>query len=136
MTKLLIEKDGIIKGGEIEINYIPIAQQIRLDGFINVGIGFITKKIKIHETKTVPADLIKSDTFHKDREASFEGVSLKVIEYDPEGLTATVFFNDHQGDNGIVLLGLTNEYPMVLGFSVKGQYAGKELIIKATVIGF
>jgi hypothetical protein len=128
---LQVKKNGIIKGGDLELSYNPDDESLSYWGHVKIGLGPIVKKISFNETYKISRDKMRSDSLFVGKKIEDEGVVLTVLTV--HDTYAVVNFDSADVD-GILTVSTAFEYLTVTQIKAEGKVKGYQIKIEANRI--
>jgi hypothetical protein len=125
---LKVRKNGVIKGGDIYLDYNPENELLHYSGHIKVGFGPVNKKFEVNDFYHIQKDLMRSDSIFSGKKISEEGVILTVLTVHDD--YAVISFDSDDID-GILTVSRKDEYISATSLNAEGKYRGYNIKVDA-----
>lgn len=127
---LIVKKNGIIKGGEINLVYDPDNENFAWFGYVKVGIGPIIKKVTLNDDYSIPQYLMRSDSLFSGKLVERNGVIIECVSLHEK--YAMLSFGSDDVD-GVLTVSREKMYLEVTAINASGKYHGQNLKLEAQV---
>lgn len=127
---LRVKKNGLIKGGEINLVYDPDNENFAWFGYVKVGVGPIIKKITFNDDYSIPRDMMRSDTLYVGKKVERNGVVVECVSAHEKYAMLTF---DSEDVDGILAVNREKMYLEVTVINASGKYQGQNLKLDAEI---
>ena len=125
---LKVRKNGVIKGGDIYLEYNPDNELLHYFGHVKVGFGPVTKKFQTDDFYRIEKESMRSDSIHVGKKISEDGVILTIVTVHDD--YAVISFDSDDID-GILTVSRKDEYISAIALNAEGKYRGYNIKVDA-----
>jgi hypothetical protein len=127
---LRVKKNGLIKGGEINLVYDADNENFAWYGYVKVGVGPIIKKVTFNDDYSIPRDMMRSDSLFVGKRVERSGVILECVSVHDKYAMLTF---DSEDVDGVLTVSREKMYLEVTAINASGKYQGQNLKLEAQI---